>query len=1014
MNEQSPNEQAVIEQVNEEIQAMQKMRQDEEMAGYYALERNGYQVWRRPLKPDSQPYGGHKPDFSDVPACYHRLRPKIGTEEAQKRRLKIGLLLPPLTREIVMGWLYGFLTAYDREKYLVFLYIDAPENEISKSCHDKVAGVRQVPGLVGGMIAYHIQKDFVDILLDFTDSHAGGFLPAVAYHPAPVQIAVDRRESTGLSQFDYFLSDMPHKELTTYTEKILSLSRPQVCFTPLSASVGQLRRTRQSGQGIVLGNVRGSKYISQQVIHVWQALLTALPQARLRLIDHAFSQTEKQQELANRLQKAGIDLTRIDLQSGGTGELFSEYRNIDIFLDTFPQSGHEETLCEALYMGVPVVTLAGQEYSSHFGAAVLTAAGLSELITYNADNYILTVMTLAADISLRQNLSKKLRSLLTNSPLMDVGGFVKSITQVLEQVWEQYQQEAYTPPALSEQPELLLTMVKFIDKRDWRQALAIADKLALAEDLPHATIAAIADTYLDGKDFTAGRKTAERLQAASPQGKLKGYAHFLLGKAAHEEGDEETARQELQLVVKNKYMDKWQRAFACQILSQACFALGYADEAAKASLRAVRLHDKDGNKITDYTAYIFCLHYAPHSPDELLRNTKRCGSLLMKAARPCPPRKFKSRDKIRVGYISPDFRKHVVADFATAFFTGANKKRFEVYGYSVTPMMEITRFFAGNADHWRDLYGYPPDKAAKLIAEDELDILVDLSGYTAHSCLPICACRPAPIQLCGIGWFATTGMSAINGFLVDKYTALPTEDKYFTEKLIRVAGSHFCFLPLKMELGGEVPPLAPAPCCQKDHISFGSFNNARKLTVKVLTVWAKILNALPGSTLYLKAGDFRKEIGINRIKKRLAIAGIAEERVIFEPPSPDYRLRYHDMDIALDTFPYPGGGTTCDALYMGVPVITLSGPSHHERFGVSLLANVGLLETCVADTEEEFVTKAIALAKNKTLLAELHYGQNNIRNRMQQSPLGNAKLYMQDLEKQYEQLYENWRTQAIQ
>ena len=1006
MNEQ----QSLVEKVNKDIQAMQKLRQDEEMAGYYALERNGFQVWRRPLKPEDKPYEGHEPDFSDIPACYHRLRPKPGTEEADKRKLNIGLLLPALTRAIVMGWLYAYIAAYNREKYNVVLYIDAPEDEISRSLQEKAAGVRQVPSLVGGMIAWHIQKDFIDILLDFTDSKAGGTLPAVAYKPAPLQIAAGRRESSGLPQFDYLLgSDFVDKEnlngQEAFIEEILRINHPLGCFTPLTETDILVKSTNKQ---LTLGNVRGVKFISSEVLSAWKLLLEALPQARLLLVDSSLAQNEKKQELMEKLEQAELPMARIDLWAKGNAELFSEYQNMDIFLDTFPFSTGLETVCESLYMGVPVVTLAGKEHSSRLGAEALKAIGVQELVAHNADEYVKIILSLARDQGLRLALQPQLRTLLQESSLTDAAGFTSELEKTFQHIWKCYQDKAYISPTLQEQPPLLLQMVKFIDKNDWRQALAIADKLSLDEDLPPASIAAVADTYLDGKDFSNGRKQAERLQKTKSNRRLKGYAHYLLGKVAYEEDDSETARRELQLVVKNKYMAKWQRAFACQMLAKACFALGYADEAAKATLTAVRLHEKPANRIADYTAYIFCLHYAPHSAEELFRNTKKCGELLKKTAKPCQPRNFTSRPKIRVGYISPDFRKHVVADFAIAFFTGANKEKFEVYGYSVTPMMEITRFFASKADHWRDLYGYTPDKAAELVRQDELDILVDLSGYTAGSCLPICACQPAPIQLCGIGWFATTGLSTMQGFLVDKYTALPAEDKYFSEKLIRVAHSHFCFRPMKMELGGEVPPLAHTPCLENGHISFGSFNNARKLTVEVLSVWAKIMQALPDSTLYLKAGEFRKESGINRIKKRLEQVGISEDRVTFEAPSTDYRLCYHRMDIALDTFPYPGGGTTCDALYMGIPVITLSGSSHHERFGTSLLANVNLMDECVADNVDEFVAKAIALANNQALLDELHCGEKNIRVRMQNSPLGNPKLYMQDLEAEYERLYDKW------
>ena len=198
--------------------------------------------------------------------------------------------------------------------------------------------------------------------------------------------------------------------------------------------------------------------------------------------------------------------------------------------------------------------------------------------------------------------------------------------------------------------------------------------------------------------------------------------------------------------------------------------------------------------------------------------------------------------------------------------------------------------------------------------------------------------------------------------------------------------------------------IAPAPCTKNGYITFVSFNNFAKVTDETLRAWAKIIEAVPNSKLFLKGKSFRTEYGINDAKGRMTKAGLPLERVIIEPDEQEYLQKYELTDIALDTFPYPGGGTTCDALYMGIPVITLVGERHNGRFGYSLLHNMGLDELCTY-SEEEYIQKAIDLANDWNKVREYHL---TLRRRMRQSPIMDDTIYMAEMETAYEKIWNAW------
>ena len=406
-------------------------------------------------------------------------------------------------------------------------------------------------------------------------------------------------------------------------------------------------------------------------------------------------------------------------------------------------------------------------------------------------------------------------------------------------------------------------------------------------------------------------------------------------------------------------------------------------------------------KCDDYSNYLFSLHNVNISREELFDAICKYNDIfkdfkIYEHDRLTHPR----HDKIRIGYISPDIRRHVVAFFSYAFYKCYDKTKFEVYCYPKCAEDRASQEFKENVDHWTNILHKTPAQAAEIIKNDEIDILVDLSGHTANNVLQVMAYKAAPIQISAIGWFNSTGLKTIDYFLADKFTDPEgLNDKFFSEKILRLQHSHFCYM------WHDAPILTgPPPCTKNGYITFVSFNNFAKVTNETLRAWSKIINAVPNSRLFVKGKAFRTEYGINDAKERMKAVGLPLDRIIIEANEQDYLKKYALTDIALDTFPYPGGGTTCDAMYMGVPVITLIGERHNGRFGYSLLHNMGLDELC-AETEEEYIQKAIDLANNWDKIRDYHL---TLRRRMRQSPIMNDIIYMAEVESAYEKIYNSW------
>ncbi len=360
--------------------------------------------------------------------------------------------------------------------------------------------------------------------------------------------------------------------------------------------------------------------------------------------------------------------------------------------------------------------------------------------------------------------------------------------------------------------------------------------------------------------------------------------------------------------------------------------------------------------------------------------------------------------KLRVGYISPDFRRHSVTFFFEPLLDGHNREAVEVYGYgNVTYCDAATERLKNKFDHYRNIYGIDHKEVAELIENDRIDILVDLAGHSGDSSIYAMAYKPAPIQVTWLGYPDTTGMSQIDYRLTDEVADPHGSEKFYTEKLFHLPDGFLCYGP-----GNMMPPMAPLPALERGHITFGSFNNSTKINPFVIELWSRILKATPDSKLLLKfksgQDDEVRRIFIERFGK----FGISPDRIVtsgwLRPPA--HLELYNHVDIALDTFPYNGTTTTCQALLMGVPVISLVGEHHMSRVGLSILTSVEL-EFFAASTAEQYVAKATALAAKPEALAKI---RASMRDRMAPSPLCNRALFVKNIEQAYRKMWHRWCT----
>lgn len=358
-------------------------------------------------------------------------------------------------------------------------------------------------------------------------------------------------------------------------------------------------------------------------------------------------------------------------------------------------------------------------------------------------------------------------------------------------------------------------------------------------------------------------------------------------------------------------------------------------------------------------------------------------------------REFEGR-RLRVGFVSPDLRAHAVAFFLDPLVREIDRARFELHAYANVAVEDATSAtLRGAFDRWTNVYALDDASLAERIRSDGIDILVDLAGHTSGNRLTAFALGPAPFQMTYLGYPDTTGVAAIDFRLTDRVCEPTGSEAFHSEELLYLEGGMHCYGPPR-----DAPPVAPPPFEALGHLTFGSMSNTSKITESVIARWAKVLTAVPSSRMWVKFPTLDDLQSADSVRHEFARHGIESDRVTLHGGTFSHRSHldaHRHVDVVLDTFPYHGTTTTCEALWMGVPVLTLVGDRHVSRVGASLLGQVGLKDLAV-ESEEAMVAVATTL-DTEVGRARLRRLRCELRTTMSRSPLCDAKATARQLER---------------
>ncbi|HEX7640964.1 MAG TPA: tetratricopeptide repeat protein [Burkholderiaceae bacterium] len=517
-------------------------------------------------------------------------------------------------------------------------------------------------------------------------------------------------------------------------------------------------------------------------------------------------------------------------------------------------------------------------------------------------------------------------------------------------------------------------------------------------------------------DFSLFNNLGVALQAVGKMGEAKAAfaeslaidpssvrAHINLGMASYQLGEFDEA------------MEMLQRALALDPkMPEVHFSLGVLlhalcrhEDAVASYRRAIELRPEF---VTAHQNLLMTMQFVQDTPpEELLAANRRFGDIFETPLKPSWPRHRNARDpgkRLKIGYVSGDFRIHAVAYFIEPAIARHDRTQVEVYCYSSSPHRDFfsERLIAA-ADHWRECSHLDDDTMAQMIEDDGIDILIDLSGHSAHNRLMVFARKPAPVQMTYLGYPGTSGLTAIDYRITDGKTEPEGQDYPYVETLLRLPESVWCYRPSE-DMAGAIPPL---PALSNGYLTFGSFNSITKIGDDCLILWAHLLRSVPSARLLMVTvpeGEIR-----HKLHSRFAELGVASDRVQFEKKLQpyDFKQRLQTVDITLDPYPINGATTTCESLWQGVPVLAVVGKRFLSRAGLSVLSAARMADFA-APSVEDFVKMAVLLSNNLPLLANIRAG---LREHLQDTPLLDQDSFARSLETLYREAWRDWCAKPV-
>ena len=957
-------------------------------------------------------YHPNKP-AEEIVAEYHRwdaahakpLLPKTLTfdnDRNPERRLRIGLVSPDFREHSARHFILPLMQGLDRARLEIVCYAEVPRpDDVTRQFMALADHWRSTVGLTDEALAELIRSDQTDILIDLGGHSAASRLMVFARKPAPVQVAhmLGCGYTSGMSAMDAFLADSalaPEGADSLFVEPLLRLDRIPIAYSP-PEEMPPVGPTPALAKGhVTFGYFGRPERINDKVLAAWSAILKGVPGSKLVLNSKAFHEETFQTLYRQRFAAFGIGSERLELvYTSPQPRTWDAYGEIDIALDPFPHNAGTTTI-EALWLGAPVLSIKDRPSVGRFGASILGAVGLDDWVADDVEGYVAKGIAAAHDLEGLQALRAGMRERFLASPLADGAGLGRALSEALRGLWRNWcGKDKGQAGAEAER------LTRFSDQMRLQGRMAEAEaaaRQAMALDPTHAGAAMHLGNALSGQSRRAEAEAAfAQALALNPN---LAEAHNNRGLSLMRRGQVTAAEHDLRRALELR-PDKPEIGFNLAVVLQDQGRLEEAMAVYQAAIEA-RPDISQG-----HGAFLFCINYQPQvSAEEAFAEFQRWNQRHALPHLPEKPAWANDPDpdrRLRIGYVSPDFAAKSGRHFIEPMLAGHDRRAVEVFAYAEVAHPDgVTAYLKTLADHWRPTVGLSDDELAALIRHDKIDVLIDLGGHTARNRLLALARKPAPVQIAHfLGHGYTSGMSAMDAFLADEHLAPAGSDSLFAERVVRLPR-----IPIAYQAPPELPPVSPLPALAKGHVTFGHFGRTVRINERVVEAWARILNGVPGSRLMLNTGPFGDEGVRERYRARFAAHGISADRLdlVYTLPQPNTWAAYGQVDIALDPFPHNAGTTTIEALWLGVPVVSLADRPSVGRFGLSILKSAELDDWVAADVEA-YVALAIAKAADLPALAELRTG---LRTRMQASALGDGPGLAHNLERVYRSLWRDW------
>ncbi|OJU09222.1 MAG: hypothetical protein BGN86_16765 [Caulobacterales bacterium 68-7] len=934
--------------------------------------------------------------------------PVFHVERRSDRPLRIGYLTPTYSNQL-RHFLMPVLERHDQSRFEITMYVDVAEKEL------QVPGikVKSIRDQVHRATADMIRADKIDILVDLHGHFRLGRPTTVAQKPAPVQVSwMDYTHSVGLEAMDYVLHgdhmDVPGTQ-ELFVEQIWNIGPVLVPFRPTLGARISPAPCAETGH-ITFGSFNHPAKLGDPTVAAWARILKARPQARLVLKYSVFDDPILQAETRARFAAHGADPDQLLFRGHSTGDAYERaFDEIDVALDPSPVTGGTTTM-EALSRSIPVLSLKGDDFYARVGMHTLMAIDMPELLAETWDDYVALACALADDLPRVQSLRETTREALDASPYRDEEGFTRRLEDAYSQMLDRWlaspDAEATRPTEDSEPaqpnpfalardaiiagaPDLSVQMLDVLalqaptnpEVHYWRASAlmaagrAEAATAALDDARTFHTVAVLRDMGIDVQRIRKDPGYAKAAGLELYRHKQVALAGMAFGCAVSPEALTEQGLLNLGLAFQHQ---------------------GRAEEAANVFRAAADVFESSAA----FQFLLYSLFFVENGVQRYADEARAWAQRFTGDIQPLPanftnPRKADRR--LKIGFVAPSFTRSQLRQFILPVVEAHDPGAVELFFYTADAAAEVMSDLAMGTV--RSIGRMKDDAAAQFIRTDQIDILVDLWGFTAGGRLGVFAYKPAPIQASWINLVQTTGLPAMDYVLHADTMDAPGTEALFTEQILRVGPVTVPYQPSPDRLAPT-----PTPALALGQITFGSFNNPARISDATIANWSRILNGRPSSRLLLKYGYYADPVLRRVMQAKFAGHGVDPSRIVFAGHSTgaDYFASFGTVDLALDPSPCPGGTTTCDSLANGVPVLTLRGDDFYARIGVHALHAFPEL---VAESWDDYVARALALTADLQALDGL---RAEVRPRFEASAVCDAVGFTRRLEGVWRDAFQAW------